>query len=176
MSALDLAALYPDLYPQLVAYLRRRLPPRLADEAEDLASDAVVRMLAAGDCYQDLEKPDAWARTIARNLLIDRVRRARLARWRAWDPYLHDRADADALVDPERTALAREEASAIRAGLQALPAHYRRLLVGYHLEGRPLAELLLATDRNTQAVKTRHRRAKDRLRRLLEAGGRDSGA
>lgn len=175
MSALDLAALYPDLYPQLVAYLRRRLPPSLADEAEDLASDAVVRMLAAAG-YQDLEKPEAWARTIARNLLIDRVRRARLARWRVWDPYLHDRADPDALVDPERTALARESAAAVRAGLQALPARYRRLLVGYHLEGRPLAELMLATDRNTQAAKTRHRRAKDRLRRLLAAGAADPDA
>jgi RNA polymerase sigma factor (sigma-70 family) len=132
--------------------LRARYARRLgADEAADLVAEAVAR---------GLEHPPAdgrmgpWLERIARNLLVDRWRRARLIA--ALPPELPAPAP-----DPEQVVLARERRRAVRSSLARLERNQRRtILHRYYEAGSAPAGL------STTTMRTRLHRGLARLRAL----------
>jgi RNA polymerase sigma-70 factor (ECF subfamily) len=122
--------LFERWYGRLVASIRRRLHD--GDDAEDVAQEAFVRLLDAGEGAP--KDPPAWLFTVARRLASDRhragVRRARLAHHLAPAPL------ADAQEEQERA----ETIETVRAVLARLAERDRQLLLLHH-HGVPYREI-----------------------------------
>ncbi|MFI6320462.1 RNA polymerase sigma factor [Nonomuraea sp. NPDC050556] len=117
--------------------LRRTRDPHLA---EDLAQETFVKATRALLGWRG-ENPAAWLLTIARNVLVDHVRRSRkeLAL-----------PDADELGVPSLAI----ETLEIRDALARLPEQHSRLLTLVYFEGFSLVEVAAMTGKSPAAVKT----------------------
>lgn len=74
----NVEVLYINHYRWLVSWLRRQL--HCADNAADLAQDIFVRLLHRPQLIENVFEPRAWLTTVAKRLLIDKIRRERLER------------------------------------------------------------------------------------------------
>jgi len=130
-------ALYLQHHGWLVARLRRKLG--CAWDAADLAQSTFVRVLTAtGQRLDEVAEPRAYLTTIARNLLINHVRRQALER--AW-------LDAVALLpaplapSPEEHLLVLEALREIDAMLDGLPPRAREAFLLAQLDGLTYAQV-----------------------------------
>ncbi|MEU9884314.1 sigma-70 family RNA polymerase sigma factor [Sphaerisporangium sp. NPDC051011] len=131
--------LYREHWPLVCGYLLRRTrDPHLA---QDLAQDTFVKATRALLGWRG-ESPAAWLLSIARNVLIDHVRRNRVEL---------------ALPVPDEPAAAGEpiaDTVAVRDVLDRLPDGQRRLLALVYFDGFSLAEVAAMTGRSTSSIKT----------------------
>ena len=74
----DVRTLYVNHHAWLLGWLRKRM--RHGDHAADLAHDIFVQILGKPEQLQELRQPRAWLSTVARGVLVDRVRRQRIER------------------------------------------------------------------------------------------------
>lgn len=70
--------LYHSHYRWLVGWFKRQ--QYCADNASDLAQDIFVRLLHRPHIIAGVTEPRAWLTTIARRLMVDKIRRERLER------------------------------------------------------------------------------------------------
>lgn len=164
-AALD--ALWRDAQPALLRYLG----PRAGDHAEDLASETWLRVMDSLAGFSGTEPAfRRWLVTIARNLLVDHVRRTRrrpetavadlslLPRPRsAADPLL------DAAGDPAGVCAADWSLQDALTLVDSLPAASAELVRLRVVEGLDVAEVARLTGRTPGAVRVALHRA---LRRL----------
>lgn len=119
------------LEPALMRYLRRNW--RNEDDLPDLRQDLYVKLYDAARNGLP-EQTRAFVFTAARNLLINRVRRARIVS-------IETVADLDGLnvsmdtVTPERNVSARQELRKLQAGLERLPPRCRDVVKLRRIEG-----------------------------------------
>jgi RNA polymerase sigma-70 factor, ECF subfamily len=155
--------IYGDTIDPLYATVSRRCGGDRA-LAEDITQETWLRAVRAWRVDGLPERPLAWLRTVARNLLLNRLRE------RAPIPL-----DA---VPPERIMLAVETdavtesaeiAAVIHRALARLPRPQARLLESFHFDRRPVSQIAAATGVSTRAVEGRLRRARQKLRRELES-------
>jgi RNA polymerase sigma-70 factor (ECF subfamily) len=166
----DPAAFAPlyDAYADLVwRYALSRLGNR--ERAADATSQTFVKAIAALPRFQ----PDhrgastsfrSWLMTIARNVVIDEVRKTRPSvdlDAPTAQPWLVDQGQT-----PEESALAAAERQIIQQALAQLPATQRQIveLRGVGMRGAEIARIL---NMSLAAVKTANHRAYLRLRDLL---------
>ena len=131
----DFAGAYPSTLHGLVGYFRAK--GLSAEDARDLAHETVLRTLVHlkrhGRTRSDL---GPLTKTIARNLLVERIRRA--------TPAMVPLSEATEVVDdapePADHALAAERREAIRNALGALTPRHRRV-VELWMQGRTPAEI-----------------------------------
>ncbi|AUX34622.1 MULTISPECIES: RNA polymerase sigma factor [Sorangium] len=145
--------------------LFRRIARRLgvpARHAEDVAQDALLRGLEA-DRRVDLGgAPAAYRVAIAANQARDHVRRAR-RRGEVLTSF--DRSETRAeLPDPEELLRGRQRHARVRTLIDRVDPKYRHLLIRHDLEEIPLAQIAAELGLTTEAVKTQHRRALERLK------------
>lgn len=134
-QALDLSDRFPHSLHKLTSFFRARGVPH--DEAADLASETVVRLLVHlrrhGQTSDDL---GPLARTIGKNLLVERARRGR-----APLQALEGEADiADDSPGPEDLAISAEKRTNLRRALVSLPPRQRRV-IELSLAGKGPAEI-----------------------------------
>ena len=148
-------------YPRLVRFLRARVGD--ADQAEDLAQEAFVRLLR---CQP--KDPKSWLFAVASNLATDH---ARLARGRARHLALMD-ADNDHSdgSEPEQYLLRSEEIERVRQALAAIPERDRTLLLLHH-EGFRYRELARQLGLAPGSVGSLLTRAQRRLVKCYETLG-----
>lgn len=117
--------------------LRRTRDPHLA---EDLAQETFLRATRALLGWRG-ENPAGWLLTIARNVLVDHVRRSRREL---------------PLPDPEELGAPalHEDALAVRDLLERLPVRHARLLTLVYLEGFSLVEVAAMTGAKHSTIKT----------------------
>ncbi|MFI7616364.1 RNA polymerase sigma factor [Nonomuraea terrae] len=130
--------MYREHWPLVCGFLLRRTrDPHLA---EDLAQETFVKATRALLGWRG-ENPAAWLLRIARNVLIDHVRRARREL---------------ALPAPEELGVPPLHVASldVRDALERLPERHRRLLVLVYFEGFSLAEVAAMTGRNHASIKT----------------------
>jgi|SRR5580692_2369540 RNA polymerase sigma factor (sigma-70 family) len=125
------------LEPALMQYLRRNW--RRKDDIPDLRNDIYVQVYEVA--LQNIpDKPQQFVVTIARNLLIDRLRRERIVPMEAV-------ADLDALhaaldaPSPENATIARDELRLLQTALERLPQRTREVIVMRRVEGLSRAEI-----------------------------------
>jgi RNA polymerase sigma factor (sigma-70 family) len=125
------------LEPALMQYLRRNW--RRKNDIPDLRNDIYVQVYEAA--LQNIpDKPQQFVITIARNLLIDRLRRERIVPMEAV-------ADLDALhaaldaPSPENATIARDELRLLQIALERLPQRTREVIVMRRVEGLSRAEI-----------------------------------
>ena len=138
-----------------------------ADEADDVTADTFLRVLEAGDRY-DPERADArvWVFTIARNVLRDKFRRAKV---RKHVTLSATRDLASGAPSPEERLVRAEEIERLLRGVRRLKEADRELIslrYGSELGFAKIGEVLGMRE---GTVRTRLWRALARLREHLEA-------
>lgn len=143
-------------------------------EAEDLFQLTWLRVAERHRQYNPRQSFEAWLFTVARNLAIDHLRRARpqsLDVATDEGPSLAEQLPSAGPTALERL-LARERADLVLSALQQLPVPYREILTLRFEEEMQLEEIAGVIGAPLSTVKTRLARGLERMRRLLATGPR----
>lgn len=148
--------------------------------SEDLTQETLLRVYNQSWDYLPSGRFKAWMYRIARNLLIDNVRRqshdALIKAVRGHGP---DETDAmarlaDDLLSPEERAGHREFARLVEHLLEQIPDEQRLTFILHHFTGLSLPEVSEVMETNVATSKSRLRLAREKLReRLRERGFHD---
>lgn len=148
------------LRAELLAFLRRRLPP---GEAEDVLQDVLVRAHDHREALRDDEKLAAWLTQIARNAVTDFYRR------RAAKP-VSAAVDPETLpTEPSEDVPGDELTACLRAMLEQLPAEYRDAVRQSDLEHRPQQAIADDLGVSLSGAKSRIQRGRAKLKALIQA-------
>jgi len=159
-------ALYDTYYPKMYTYLYMNLGDRVA--AEDLAAD-VFEQACKGIHrfrYRGVSIA-AWFYKIARNLMVDFVKRSRRTRVSSLDPESSKHGSTE---DAANTIALRDELS---RALRELTLDQQQVMVIRHVEGHNVAHTAKIMGKKENAVRAQEFRALHSLRRILS---RSSGA
>jgi RNA polymerase sigma-70 factor (ECF subfamily) len=156
--------LYRALYPPVSRYLRRRVP-NVAD-AEELENQVFFRLLESLERLESRRGSVlAYALSMARNALVDEVRR------RAGQvPEEAAVAVPDLQAGPLERLLGQEDTERVRTELARLPAETRELLMLRFGDGLRFAEVAQVLGLSEAAVRQRTSRAVRELRARWDEG------
>jgi RNA polymerase sigma-70 factor, ECF subfamily len=138
-----------------------------APEREDLVQETFLRVLRARDAYRPTARFSTWLYRIAFNLAVNRSQRSHpegsldegQAPWRA--------PSDDGAPDPSASMERDDIVRAVRAAIDALPAHQRMALVLARFEELSLAEIAEVMGSSEKAIKSLVHRARENLRAQL---------
>ena len=141
-------------------------------EAEDLFQQTWIRVAEKIRQYDPRRNFEAWLFTVARNIAIDHLRRIRPQSLDEPIEGAPGESAATRLQSSERPVLdgivERERTSRLAHALDLLPVTHREVLTLRFEEEMKLEEIAEVIDIPLSTVKTRLRRALDRLRQTLE--------
>ncbi len=147
------------------------------ETAEELFQETWLRVLERGSQYDGETKFETWLFSIARHLVIDRVRRKKLPI--ALEELTHpaDLKAASAWTNapgesPLDLATQAEESHRVMAALGRLPAAYREVLVLRFQEDLSLEEIAQVQAAPLSTVKSRLYRGLEALREMLQGADR----
>ncbi|HTU11572.1 MAG TPA: RNA polymerase sigma factor [Allosphingosinicella sp.] len=157
-----IAELYRVESPKLIRLFTRRTRNR--DDADDLVQDVFFRFARLKGAMDALEKPQAYLRRIAANLLKDRSRSA--ARNAASS---HVPADEGMLVaaDQQRALEARDMLRRLDAAIAKLKPKTREIFLAHRVEGLNYSEIAERTGLSVKGVEKQMSKAILQLDRLL---------
>ncbi|MCX6952147.1 MAG: RNA polymerase sigma factor [Verrucomicrobia bacterium] len=159
-----------ELGGKLGRFVRARV--RSDSEAEDVLQDVWHRLITALDAGA-VEQIGAWLYTVARNRIIDRARKPKMA---SLDALAEDAADAafefpaGLLRDDQTPATEYRRMlfwERLHAALAELPPEQRQVFVWHELEGLSFQEIGALTGENQNTLLSRKRYAVLHLRRQL---------
>jgi RNA polymerase sigma factor (sigma-70 family) len=161
---------------RLLRYIRRRIAD--AAEAEDILQETLYELVVAYRLLQPIEQVSAWLARVARNRIIDRLRRRRA---RAGEVAAAEEEDKDALAgllpaaddDAESLAVREMLLAEIAGALEQLPPDQRAVFVAHELEGVSFRELAARTGENINTLLSRKHYATRFLRARLQAAWDD---
>lgn len=122
-------------------------------EAEDAVQEAFVKALRLGRKFDELDRPEAWLRTVALNHLRNRWRHTVLAR------RLGPRVPG-----PARTVEPGPDHVALLAALDRLTPELRRVVALHYVADLPIAAIAAELGIPAGTVKSRLAKARDLLR------------
>ena len=158
-----LAELYRTESPKLVRILAKRTSNR--DDAHDLVHDIFFRLARMrGSWPSSLERPQAYLRRIAANLLKDRAK----ADFRHSAP-LHVAADEEALpgFDQLRHLESRDMLRRLEAAMMRLRPRTREIFMFHRIDGMTYAEIAERTGLSVKGVEKQMGKALAQLDRML---------
>src|SRR5215471_2371840 len=158
--------LIPDIYRQTIgpfyAYVSRRCAGERA-LAEDVVQETWLRAVDAWRRQGVPDAPLAWLMTVARNLLINHYRRQRPLPLGDETP-----ESVLAVMTGGSAAASADNAMLIQWGLARLPRRQSQVLEAFHLEQQPVARIAADLRLSERAVEGRLRRARQKLRQVIE--------
>jgi RNA polymerase sigma-70 factor (ECF subfamily) len=168
-SAAALGALYRQLFPAVLAYLRARDP----NDAEDLTSEVFLNVAEGLQRFTGDESSfRGWVFTIARRRAVDAARRRSR---RSTDPVpIESLTQMPDKVDTAAEATARFETDAAAAVVRRLPERQADVVMLRVIAGLSVAETAAALRTRPGTVRVLQHRALRRLAELLDedsAGG-----
>ena len=131
------------------------------EEARDVTQEAFFKAFRSLRTFRPGSKFSTWIFAITYHACCDRLNR----RKRFSSDELPERADPS--PGPEQRAIALDEATRLRAAIDALPEKYRTVVTLFHLQGKQYEEIASVLGLPMGTVKTHLFRAKEQLRRLL---------
>jgi RNA polymerase sigma-70 factor (ECF subfamily) len=144
----------------LHGFLRRRVPPGLSSDLEDIVQETLLSIHAKRHTYDRRAPVGPWMFAIARYRLIDRVRRRRA---QGVHVDLDEAAELPAELDPEEAT-----ATADVAKLMAtLPRQMRVPIELTKLQGLSVQDAALRADMSVSAIKVGVHRGLKRLALLV---------
>lgn len=145
--------------------------------SEDLAQDTLIKLYQQSWDYLPVGRFRGWLFRIARNLLIDDIRRKTndalvraVKRPRDEEDDVLNRI-AGELTGPEDRADQREVARLVEAGLDELPEEQRQTFTLHHYGGVSLPEISQIMDIPLATCKSRLRLAREKLAEVLKGHG-----
>jgi RNA polymerase sigma-70 factor (ECF subfamily) len=162
MEESQLISTYRECVTPLYSYISRRCG---ADRglAEDVTQEAWLRAVESWKKKGLPENPLAWLKTVARNLLLNYLRRAPPISLEKL-PHDWERRFLGNGANREPT----DHTAALIWGLSHLRPSQARLIEAFHIEGRKTAELAADLGITERAVEGRLRRARLKLKKKLE--------
>ena len=155
---------------RLYRYLLRLV--RQPAEAEDLFQQTWLRVAGQIRRYDPRRNFDAWLFTLARNLAIDHLRRARPESLDEHEENPSEKTPAalrDSAPPVIESLIARERSYMLAEALDELPVLYREVLSLRFEEEMKLEEIAQVLDAPLSTIKSRLRRGLEGLRRSLGA-------
>ena len=149
--------------PGIVALAMRRV--RNADEAEELAQDVFIQAMQKIDQLRVPEAFGGWLRRIVHRMAINRMTRTRTAL--ACDPEMLE-ATCLAQGTPEELAQDREQADAVRDGIERLGALDQQTLEAFYLQSKSLIEMSNQFNAPVGTIKRRLHVARKRLAKEMD--------
>nr|WP_146580705.1 sigma-70 family RNA polymerase sigma factor [Neorhodopirellula pilleata] len=150
--------LFERYQPTIVALAMRRV--RNTHEAEELAQDVFIQAMQKVSQLRVPEAFGGWLRQIVHRMAINRVTRGRLSI--ACDPETLEATCADG-GSPDDMAEDREQADAVRLGLNRLGDLDQQTLRAFYLQGQTLIEMSDRFDAPVGTIKRRLHTARKRL-------------
>ena len=158
MSAPVAAELYASYREKVMGFFLSRLRSR--EDAEDLCSEVFLNAIRALPDFDETKASlSTWLYTISRNTLTDHLRRQ--STWEELSPEPLENASAQAQTVREDTL--RELAAALRE----LDREQRDIVILHYYNGYSLVEVAERMGLSYGAVKLRHTKALEALRREL---------
>lgn len=153
-----------------------RFALRLSGEqsiAEDVTQDLFVALIRDGHQYEGRGKFSSYLLTMARHLVLHRLRRDRRFSPLETDDEDFDQWPSDPAADPLQDLARLELATRIRQAIFALPLHYREVVLLCYLHELSYAEAAEVVGCNIGTICSRLSRARALLaqRLRLDAGG-----
>ncbi|WP_165186042.1 RNA polymerase sigma factor [Caulobacter soli] len=153
------------LEPMLLASARKLVED--ADAARDLVQDAFMRVLAVEGCVA-IEAPHPYMLRIMKNLAIQKLRRARIARFEQLS--MVDEFDlVDEAPDAFQVIAGREQLARFKAALRDLPERCQSVFVMRRLEERSPREIAQRLGVSPSTLEKRLARAHHLIARALAA-------
>lgn len=154
--------------PKLVVYLRS-FAGLSAEDAEELAGDALLRAMDKATSYDPTRPLAPWLFALTRRLALSSLRRAGRKAELAVEPAEFDARGDERRPGPEALLLDAERRAEAARLLSALPAPERELAYLVYGAGLSLAEAATATKSPLGTVKWRLHRMRALLRTAKEA-------
>jgi RNA polymerase sigma-70 factor, ECF subfamily len=155
--------IYRDTIDPLYGYISRRCGGD-RELAEDVAQETWLRAVREWRVSGPPATPIAWLTTVARNLLLNQLRRRRPLRLEAVAP-----EEVLAAVVDDSVSDSVEVAAIVSQAIARLPAGQSWLLETYHFDRCRVSQIAATLGTTERAVEGRLRRARESLRRELEA-------
>ena len=134
--------------------------------AEDVIQTTWLKVMKSAASYQAKTSVKNWLFSIARNTLIDELRRCNRWQWQELSDDLPEPLVASNAT-PDKIYAEQTRLSAFNQLVDALPFYQREAFI-FQQEGFSLAEICQLTDASFETVKSRIRYAKQRLKSQLE--------
>jgi RNA polymerase sigma-70 factor (ECF subfamily) len=132
--------------------------------AEDVTQETWLRAVREWRRSGLPNNPSAWLSVVARNLVLNHFRHRGRTPVATMPP-----EELLAAVDGDRVSESSEVASMVNCALAELPRGQAQLLEAFHFERIKVAEIAKVFGLSERAVEGRLRRARERLRREIEA-------
>ena len=157
-----LAELYRSESRTLIRIFSRQT--RSSDDAQDLVQDVFFRFARMRESLPSLERPQAYLRRIAANLLKDRAK----ANFRH-SASLHVVADEEALpgLDQHRLLESRDMLRRLEAAMMRLRPRTREIFMAHRIDGLTYAEIAERTGLSVKGVEKQMSKALAQLDRML---------
>jgi RNA polymerase sigma-70 factor, ECF subfamily len=175
---MSIEAFYEKHHRQAYALARARL--RDPEEARDAMHDAFVKVVRATERLECPPMTLPWLYRIVTNVCIDRHRRKRRSRVQTLDRVTERQLGTEAF-EPVAAFEAKEIGAAIGAGIDALSASHRAVLLMRELDGMSYEQIAKGVNCTEGTVMSRLFYARRNLRRELSqtlqlSAGRDAAA
>jgi RNA polymerase sigma-70 factor, ECF subfamily len=168
MSAIDFKSLHDEFRPRVLRYVTRLVGEA---EAEDVTQAVMLKVNEALPAFRGDSQLSTWIYRIATNAAMDKLRRNPSPTVSDAELELNDDVPAAARTASVETTAMREEMSACIAEFIArLPENYRTVMTLSDLEGFKNDEIASILGLSLDTVKIRLHRAREKLRKELEAG------
>ena len=158
----QLMQIYWETIEPLYGYASRRCGSD-RELAEDVTQEVWLRAIREWRTRGVPESPLGWLTTVARNLIIDQLRRAEPLSLDSVPPA----SEVLTVVDRNDVADSPEITLVVSKALLRLPKKEAQLLESFHFERRKVAELAALYGTTERAIEGRLRRARERLRNEL---------
>ena len=163
--------MFNHLYPLVIKVVRAHLPRRTSEE--DLAQVVFVKMFTKLDQFSGRVPLEHWVSRIAVNTCLNQIGRERVRpelRWsdlsEAEEQVLQSLASTSNDLQPSDNLAARELVDKLLARLSPADRLVVRLM---HLDGKSVKEVRQLTGWSTPLVKVRAFRARQKMKKHLEA-------
>lgn len=140
----------------------------VGDEAEDIVQDTFLK------AWKNLKKYEpataqfkTWLMRIARNTVIDHLRKRRPYAFSEFEEALDERPDTGPL--PDELVARAHDAQDVENVLGKLAPHYREVVLLRYMNQLSFEEIASILNESPNTVRSRHRRALAQLRTYLEA-------
>lgn len=146
------------------------------EDAADLAQEAFLKAWRSLAGFHAESSFATWMHRLTTNLCLDHLRKQARRQNISVAASLDDEENpfpepADSSQDPHAQLERKERKRALTQALQALPEHYRSLLLMREVSGMSYQEIADALELDLGTVKSRIARARERLRKILVQDG-----
>lgn len=166
MEEIEFEHIAQAMRPKLVAHCQRYLRAEtLAEEADDIVQEALIRLWRMGDKLCQYQSIEALGKTIVRNLCIDHLRR----NLSPTESLATGSSSQEVCIAPEQADLAiigKDTQRQIHRAMDKLPATQRRMLL-LRSEGMSLDEIATICGANKTSTKTMISAARRTLLKLM---------